>query len=307
MRHRTCILVTHAVDLCLPGSAYVVSMDNGSIITSGSPDTLAAPSSSDALAKGEDVAAASAITIEAIASGETDDEVTAEQAEAKRARQEKLKLVKDETMSEGELVFDLRAKISTDSRDTNRIRLQGRLLALPACHGWLVARGRLARHLRRCAGVRDRCVFLSTRCRRGTDGRYEGVSLALRYWAASYDDQENSAGQLVAQTLHTSLNRWRAVPSLVLHPLRSTGLDAAMDAGNDTTDYWLKMYVVLGVINLVSLLCPSAPRVRTEMAVAGAVRRKGRVLPPPRSHCVQGAVQGPHRQDPGREESVPPC
>lgn len=105
MRHRTCIIVTHAVDLCLPGSAYVVSMENGTVVASGSPDLLAAsPADRAALSvpSGKEDVAASAFTIEAIASGETDEEVTAEQAEAKRARQETLKLVKAETQSEGE-------------------------------------------------------------------------------------------------------------------------------------------------------------------------------------------------------------
>lgn len=105
MRHRTCIIVTHAVDLCLPGSAYVVSMENGTVVASGSPDLLAASPADRAVLSvpsGKEDVAASAFTIEAIASGETDEEVTAEQAEAKRARQETLKLVKAETQSEGE-------------------------------------------------------------------------------------------------------------------------------------------------------------------------------------------------------------
>ncbi|KAL8281440.1 hypothetical protein RQP46_006124 [Phenoliferia psychrophenolica] len=208
MRHRTCIIVTHAVDLCLPGSAYVVSMDNGNVISSGSPDLVATTSGGgDLKLKAEqDVAAASAVTIEAIASGETDEEITVEQAEAKRARQEKLKLVKDETMSEGSVSKDVY------------------MLYLRAMGGWWLAGVSLA-------------IFV------GAQAAEIGVSLALRYWAASYDDEENSAGHLLALTLHTSLNRYRSF--LAPHePLMTMG------TGNDTTDYWLKVYVVLGAVNL---------------------------------------------------------
>ena len=151
MRHRTCIIVTHAVDLCLPGSAYVVSMDNGSIISSGSPELVATSVSADK----DDLAAASAITIEAIAAGETDEEVTVEQAEAKRARQEKLKLVKDETMSEGESAhFRCHAAELTFWLEL-RVGVQGCVPALFACDGRLVACRSLPRHLRWSAGCRD--------------------------------------------------------------------------------------------------------------------------------------------------------
>ncbi|KAG0140699.1 hypothetical protein CROQUDRAFT_664859 [Cronartium quercuum f. sp. fusiforme G11] len=37
MKDRTCILVTHAVDLCLPGAGYVVSLDQGEVIYAGKP------------------------------------------------------------------------------------------------------------------------------------------------------------------------------------------------------------------------------------------------------------------------------
>ncbi|KAK4703719.1 hypothetical protein P7C70_g2503, partial [Phenoliferia sp. Uapishka_3] len=216
MRHRTCIIVTHAVDLCLPGSAYIVSMDNGSIVTSGTPDVLATSPEHKALLapKLEETAAASAIMIEAIAAGETDEELTIEQAEAKRARQEQLKLVKDETQSEGAV-----------SRDVY-------LLYLRSMGGWWLAALSLS-------------IFVAAQLAE------IGVSLALRYWAASYDDEENSARQLVVMTLHTSLNRWRSVPSAMLHPFRSNeDLFSTTGYGNETTDYWLKMYVVLGLINL---------------------------------------------------------
>jgi len=71
MRHRTCVLVTHAVDLCLPYAGFVVTLDQGTVVSAGAPDTL---SSSRLLALERDQqahdaaqASASAITIEAIA------------------------------------------------------------------------------------------------------------------------------------------------------------------------------------------------------------------------------------------------
>lgn len=114
MRHRSCVLVTHAVDLCLPGSAFVVSMDNGSIVASGSPDEHLFGSSTltieedikakvhkdDGLKTGGVDPMASTITIEALAAG-VDDIMDAHEAEVKRARAAKLKLVQDETSSEG--------------------------------------------------------------------------------------------------------------------------------------------------------------------------------------------------------------
>jgi ABC-type multidrug transport system ATPase subunit len=104
MRHRTCIIVTHAVDLCLPVSSFFVSMDNGVVVASGTPDQLSA-TDKDLLAAsaGEEhpEASASAIMIEAIAEGETDEELVKQQEEEKRQRQEKLKLIKEETQSEG--------------------------------------------------------------------------------------------------------------------------------------------------------------------------------------------------------------
>lgn len=40
MQNRTCILVTHSIDLCLPAAAFVVSMDNGIVTYSGTPNQL---------------------------------------------------------------------------------------------------------------------------------------------------------------------------------------------------------------------------------------------------------------------------
>ncbi|EGG04689.1 uncharacterized protein MELLADRAFT_117018 [Melampsora larici-populina 98AG31] len=37
MKNRTCVLVTHAVDLCFPGAAFVVSLDQGEVAYAGKP------------------------------------------------------------------------------------------------------------------------------------------------------------------------------------------------------------------------------------------------------------------------------
>lgn len=42
MKGRTCILVTHAVSLCLPAAAFVVMLDDGQVAASGTPSELAA-------------------------------------------------------------------------------------------------------------------------------------------------------------------------------------------------------------------------------------------------------------------------
>lgn len=104
MRNRTCVLVTHAVDLCLPGSAFVVSMDNGVVVASGTPDQVSLTSSfveEVSKERAEAEALASTFTIEAIASGQTDEAINEQEAAEKKARADKLKLVKDETQSEG--------------------------------------------------------------------------------------------------------------------------------------------------------------------------------------------------------------
>lgn len=110
MRHRTCILVTHAVDLCLPVASYVVSMNNGIVASCGAPEEVELDKGFDDVVKDLDRKAQhnggvdsnmSAFSIEAIAAGETDQAVLAVKAREKRERQEKLKLIKDETQSEG--------------------------------------------------------------------------------------------------------------------------------------------------------------------------------------------------------------
>lgn len=135
MKHRTIILITHAVDLCLPGASFIVSMENGTVVYSGSPDELSLLNSgtgstststlqgtltgtdlrsklgqSSTLVNGSDPSASS-FTIEEIAAQndigtgsstvEGGEDELPHIIEAKRAKAEKLKLVQDETKSEG--------------------------------------------------------------------------------------------------------------------------------------------------------------------------------------------------------------
>lgn len=108
MRNRTCILVTHAVDLCLPGSSYVVSMEHGRVTSAGPPSSIpvAAIKAKDDKARENEIALASAITIEAIAEDETDEAIRAREADELRKRQ-KNKLIQDETQAEGAVSFDV--------------------------------------------------------------------------------------------------------------------------------------------------------------------------------------------------------
>lgn len=84
-------------------------MDGGAVVTSGPPASIVGlanlnfvslkPNSADA--------GASTFTIEEIASGESDELTKAHEADKKRALQEKLKLVKDETQSTGMISADV--------------------------------------------------------------------------------------------------------------------------------------------------------------------------------------------------------
>ncbi|KAI7935028.1 hypothetical protein MJO29_016291 [Puccinia striiformis f. sp. tritici] len=44
MKDRTCILVTHAVDLCMPAASFVVSLDRGQVVYAGDPSLSKLPS-----------------------------------------------------------------------------------------------------------------------------------------------------------------------------------------------------------------------------------------------------------------------
>ena len=93
------------------------------------------------------------------------------------------------------------------------------------------------------------------------------VSLALRYWAGSYDDNSRSIGTLFSTTLHHSLSRYRSIPFFFSTTITTTTTrlisffvpptaavqDVVMEkvGGNDDTRYWLLVYVGLAGINLL--------------------------------------------------------
>jgi hypothetical protein len=72
-----------------------------------------------------------------------------------------------------------------------------------------------------------------------------GVSLALRYWAGSYDDRQAPA-PFVASTLYASFQHWRSTPST----LDTHSSFLTFGTGNATTDYWLKLYCILAAVNV---------------------------------------------------------
>ncbi|GAA6015204.1 hypothetical protein JCM11491_000503 [Sporobolomyces phaffii] len=206
MRHRTCILVTHSVELCLPHASFFVSMDNGNVISHGATGTLT-PSTKHKLEHVDDenrkLVDASAFTIEAIADGETDEAILREREEERRKRTEKLKLVKDETQSQGAVsaaVYML------------YIRSLGGFTWLLIIVGVYVL-----------AQVSD-----------------VAVSLALRYWAQSYDNIEASVKSFFVATVRAPL----------AHAAASTD-----PATRHDPDFWLLMYCLVA---LVSLLLSSA-------------------------------------------------
>ncbi|GAA5924113.1 hypothetical protein JCM1841_004577 [Sporobolomyces salmonicolor] len=224
MRHRTCILVTHAVDLCLPYASFVVSLDHGAVVSSGAPASLT-PSTIRKL--GElDVeepakAAESAITIEAIAEGETDEQVANEREEERRKRLEKLKLVKEETQSQG------------------AVKGEVYLMYIRALGGWSM--------LAIIVGIYASAQLAEI-----------AVNLALRYWAQSYDDHEASLHSLFAATIHTSASRYRSLPGHFAAVIRAPFVSATkfnttgiFDQGqHPDPDYWLKLYCMLAVVSL---------------------------------------------------------
>ncbi|SCZ89011.1 BZ3500_MvSof-1268-A1-R1_Chr1-1g00891 [Microbotryum saponariae] len=227
MRHRTIVLVTHAVDLCLPVASYVVSMDAGSVISVGSPAEISLgedfigkldPNASHIKASNQNE---SQVLIEAIAEGETDAVVLAEQEEDRRRRQEKLRLIKDETKSDGAVS----AKV------------------------YLM-------YLRAMGGFRIACVSLSLFVLAHLSEI--AVSLALRWWSSSYDHHRDvSTSAHIMSTLAMSANRWASLIQTVKHtllwaPTSSSGMSiSSLAQEQHSTDYWMKVYCVLVVINLV--------------------------------------------------------
>ncbi|GAA6053294.1 hypothetical protein JCM3770_006670 [Rhodotorula araucariae] len=222
MRHRTCVLVTHAVDLCLPYAEYVVTLDQGAVVSAGPPDTLsqsrllALEKEQDAHARAEEVQA-TASTIEAIAEGETDQAVLKQQEEDRKKRVDALKLIKEETQAQGS------------------VNPEVYLLYLKALGAWKFAIGAFF-------------IFV------GAQLADIAVSLALRYWAASFDVKEESFHAVAVSTLHHSMRRWQSVPAHIatyLYPgndtIRATGI---IEDHETDSDFWLVVYCLLAVVNL---------------------------------------------------------
>ncbi|GAA6043182.1 hypothetical protein JCM8097_008715 [Rhodosporidiobolus ruineniae] len=230
MRHRTCVLVTHAVDLVLPYASYVVTMEHGNVVSAGKPESLSQSRILE-LEKEQDeygathppqepaAADPTASTIEAVADGETDAEVLAHQEEERKKRLEEFKLVKEETQSEGAVKGEVYLYY---------IKAFGGISIAFVTFGILIA-----------AQLSD-----------------IAVNMALRYWAQAFDNQKTTVTALFMSAFRTSTQRWTSVPA---HVTSVVGLGASsrtsitgIISGHETdSDYWLKMYCLLALVNLV--------------------------------------------------------
>ncbi|SPO28038.1 probable YBT1 - Vacuolar, ABC protein transporting bile acids [Ustilago trichophora] len=106
-KNRTIILVTHAISLCLPGAAFAVAMDNGSVVVAGTPDVVNATGvfSEEGEALQSSLKAGHAaehdgeeMTIEELAAGGTDE---AEREEMAKKLEKKKAHTNEETYSSG--------------------------------------------------------------------------------------------------------------------------------------------------------------------------------------------------------------
>ncbi|GAA5979907.1 hypothetical protein JCM11641_007582 [Rhodosporidiobolus odoratus] len=229
MQHRTCVLVTHAVDLCLPHASYVVTLDHGAVVSAGLPETIT-KSRLVQLEKEQDEYSAAHQpqereaapgAIEAVLEGEPD-VVPQEQDEASRKKLEALKLVKEETQSEGAVKKEV-----------------------------------YFTYLRAFGGLP--IVLLTVAILVSAQLADVVVNLALRYWAQAFDNRESSFVPLVNMAVSESMQRWKAVPTHVAGALglassASNGIFSAAgvisDHANDS-DFWLKTYCILALVNLV--------------------------------------------------------
>ncbi|GJN92324.1 hypothetical protein Rhopal_005354-T1 [Rhodotorula paludigena] len=219
MRHRTCVLVTHAVDLCLPYASFVVTLDQGNVLSAGAPDSLSTSrlleleKDQDAHAHAEEASAADASTIEAIADNETDRQAE----EERKKRLEELKLVKEETQASGS------------------VKREVYLLYLKALGSW-------------------RFVICVSAILLSAQFSEIAVSLALRYWAGSFDAKEESIQAMAVTTVHASMRRWQAVPahmSTLLHGSNDTiAASGFLDSRKTDSDFWLKAYCAMAALNL---------------------------------------------------------
>jgi hypothetical protein len=198
-------------------------MDNGNVVSSGSTGTLT-PSTIRKLGQSDEeerkFVDASAITIEGIADGETDANVLRAREEEKRKRTEKLKLVKDETQSQGAVsaaVYMLYIKA-----------LGGFTWLLIIVGVYVLAQiSEVGKSSRAACVQRDPVADCMVSI---------AVNLALRYWAQSYDDIETSAKAMFTTTARSPL-------------VHASGSSQA--GSRHSPDFWLLMYCATALVCLV--------------------------------------------------------
>lgn len=148
-------------------------------------------------------------------SEELDEEAKAIKIAEAKQKAEKLKLVKEETQTTGAVSGAVYA------------------LYIRALGGWTL-------------------LFFSLGLFAAAQGSEIAVSLALRYWAASYDNNHESVRDLFAASIHVSVSRYQSIFSHVTLFAGVSPLNAdSVGAGNATTRYWLFVYVILAGFNLL--------------------------------------------------------
>lgn len=309
MRKRTCVLVTHAVDLCLPYAAFVVTLDQGVVVSAGAPDDL---SSSRLLALDKEQqahdaaqASASAITIEALADSDMGDGVDKQQEDERRKRVEALKLIKDETQAQGSVKGEVYL-LYIKALGAWKFVVIAFLIFVGAQLSDIGASASRSALPRASLPDPPPSLFRSL----------AAVALALRYWAGSFDAKERFH-TVVASSIKNSVERWMYFPILIgryVHPVTGGNVRAVgyFDERKNDPDFWLATYCVVAVINLVlsagrvaycascSLAPSSFPRSQQQQlmqpspcSLVGRHRRQPQDLPPA------------HRSDPARAECVP--
>ncbi|GAA5881682.1 hypothetical protein JCM3774_005336 [Rhodotorula dairenensis] len=214
MRDRTCILVTHAVDLCLPAAGFVVSLDQGAVVAAGKPDVTELQATLEVARHDQQLVSESSFTIEELANEEVDE---AEAAERKR-RTEQLKLVKEESRSEGSVKREVYATY---------IRAFG---------GWSVLVAVLSVY--GAAQLAD-----------------IAVTLTLRYWAGSFEARQTSTLSLFA-IANPAVRLRTAVVQLLPSAQNATLVSASSAAvggpeASRSPDYWLGMYCLAALVNII--------------------------------------------------------
>jgi hypothetical protein len=186
-------------------------------------------------------------TIEAIVDGGED----AHAEEERKKRAVELKLIKEETASEGALFYFLSsslAKLTASPTLTLRRREYGRLRLLPPCFRWRFLHPRHRCHLPWCSVRRHQVrpvssfspTFAPLIC------PLCSVNLALRQWASAYDNREIEPIHLAAPVHIASSLGLAAVGRN-----SSVSTNGVFDKHDLDPDFWLKMYCLAAVANFV--------------------------------------------------------